>query len=94
MTYKELQSQKRAYARKERKEIESKLHPNLIVDGVEILHEHLKSGKIQFEAWLQDNPIGNGRSIVLTKEDVLYSDDFYKDYAVEMAWLTIKQKEI
>ena len=60
--------------REERKIIESKLHPNPIVRGIEIVHRH--AGKnIEFTAWKGDDPVNN-KFIPVDRLTVLYGEGF------------------
>jgi len=74
---------------KETKEIEHILHPVPIINGYEILHEHLRNGYIRFLAWDRTvhRPLNN-RSFIVKRHDILTRDDFYGVYQKEWEYLT------
>jgi hypothetical protein len=70
----------------ELKIIEKKLHPSPLVNGVEIAHMH-HGKEIVFTAWVGDRRL-NEREIRVTRQQVLCADDFYTEYAQDIAWIT------
>lgn len=83
VTWKSMKSLQRKNAKKYLQEVESILHPNAKINGIDILHRHLTSGKIEFTAWKGDNQINN-LMVILSKEDILYNRKGLKDH---LKWL-------
>ena len=86
-----MQKERRKQLQGERKKIESQLHPNPIVNGCEICHEHLRNGKIRFTAWQGQDPLMNGAQLVFSRQDVLRHTipcEFYQLHKKDLEWLT------
>ena len=80
--------------REEKKKIEKQLHPVPVFNNIEILHEHLRNGKIRFTAWEGDCPVDNGKQFVVPREWVLRHailGEFYMLYKKDMVWLTTRE---
>jgi hypothetical protein len=71
--------------RRESAEIEDKLHPVITIGGKIIQHRHVGK-KIIFSAFEGLTPFNN-REFCITRDTVLASDDFYKEYKDELSWL-------
>jgi len=89
MTITDNQRAWRKQTKEDTKKIESILHPDLFINGIEICHEHLRNGKIRFTAWIKDIPIKNGKQVVVSRHDVLTRSDFYLLYKRDLEWLVI-----
>ena len=83
----ELQRKRQKQIRDDTKVIENILHPNPIIKGIEICHEHTRNGKIRFSAWQGDNPVRNGKQFSVNRHDVLTRKDFYLLYTKDLEWL-------
>lgn len=92
MTYKELKSLQRKDARDRLKQVEKILHPCPIVEGIEILHEHIKgTGAIRFSGYTDKLGCLGGRYIEYDQNYVLSGDGFYEDEKDNMYWLATGQ---
>ena len=69
----------------ELKEIESKLHPIISIDGKAIIHRHVAS-VIIFSAYLEITPFNN-REYSVSRNTVLLTKDFYKEHLDQLEWL-------
>jgi len=69
----------------ELKEIESKLHPIISIDGKSIIHRHVAS-VIIFSACIGTTPYNN-REYSVSRNTVLLSKDFYKEHLDQLEWL-------
>jgi len=90
MTHKEMQRAKRKAWRHELKDIESVLHPNPVIGGVEIGHQH-KGKTIFFYPFPVMGTGGetlNNKYLAYGRERVLYSTTFYADNNEQLKWLT------
>lgn len=58
--------------REDTRRIEAKWHPNPVMNGLEVCHEH-KRDKIIFTAWRGDNP-ANNRQLQFSRHEVAYGD--------------------
>ena len=86
---KKRKSEWRRAIKNETKEIEKILHPVPIINGYEIVHEHLRNGYIRFLALDKtvDKPLNN-RSFIVKRIDILTRDNFYGVYQKEWEYLT------
>ncbi len=71
--------------RRESAEIEDKLHPVITIGGIVIQHRHVGK-KIIFSAFEGSAPFNN-REFCITRDSVLATEDFYKEYKEELGWL-------
>jgi hypothetical protein len=72
-------------SRHEAAEIENKLHPFITIDGKIIQHRHVGK-KIIFSAF-EGLTTFNNREFCITRDTVLETEDFYKEYKEELGWL-------
>ncbi len=63
--------------------IEAKCHPNPVINGLEVCHEH-KRDKLIFTAWRGDSP-ANNRQLQYTLQEVAYGDVPTRE---DLEWLT------
>jgi hypothetical protein len=73
--------------REDKKVIESKLHPNPIINGIKICHEH-KGKQIIFSAWKDLDRINNKSFSVDRREILFCNSNIYEDYVNAFTWLT------
>ena len=80
------QKELRKYYARQRKELESILHPIPKFGDIDICHEH-KKGVIEFTAW-KGNDRANWASLEVAKITILATKDFYQTYDCELKRLT------
>lgn len=91
MTLRQFKARER---RKLLRDTETRLHPYPRINGMEIVHEHLKDGRIRFTAWKGDRP-ANERAVIRPKQDVLDEvthDAFYQEYKEDWEFVTEETK--
>jgi|GEM_PF-7111483 len=79
------ESAKRLIRKDENLLIESKLHPQITIDGIRITHRHVGKNII-FQAWVNGTPLNN-RECHVSREAVLNAVDFYFENKDELGWL-------
>jgi hypothetical protein len=69
--------------REDTKRIEAKWHPNPVINGLEVCHEHRRD-EIIFTAWNGDDP-ANNRQLKFSRHDVVFGD---VPTQADLEWLT------